>query len=159
VLTNDRTVSGRAATCVQAAVIAGWAPRSVSPSAAVFAREVVAGAAPTTPGRAKALLFAASKLAGFGERVGLELDAGVLLHASVIERFILTGADGVSPATRRTLRTNLRALARASDRYPPPGAVPRASVRSSRTRSPRSTGSWRSPMRSAHGRVGCARAR
>jgi integrase len=84
---------------------------------------VVAEAAPATPGRAKALLFAAGKLARFGEQVGLELSAGVLLHASVIERFILTGAGTVSPATRRTLRTNLRALARAVEPYPQPTPV------------------------------------
>lgn len=113
-----------------AAVIAGWAPVSVSEAPAGFAREVVARAEPGTPGRAKALLFAAGKLAAFGERVGLELDTGVLLHASVIERFILTGTDGVSPATRRTLRTNLRALARALERYPDPAPMPLARERS-----------------------------
>jgi hypothetical protein len=50
---------------------------------------VVARAAPGTPARAKALLFAAGRLAGFAERVGLELEAGVVLHASVIERFVI----------------------------------------------------------------------
>jgi hypothetical protein len=106
-----------------AAAIAAYAPRSLSVKAAGFVGMVVAEAAPATPGRAKALLFAASKLARFGEQVGLELSAGVLLHASVIERFILTGAGTVSPATRRTLRTNLRALARAVEPYPQPTPV------------------------------------
>ncbi|MCA1699977.1 MAG: hypothetical protein LC790_14175 [Actinobacteria bacterium] len=106
------------------AVIAGYAPRSLSALAVGFVRAVVADAAPRTRARARALLFAASKLAGFGERVGLELSAGVLLHPSVIERFILTGADGLSPATRRTLRTNLRALARAIEAHPQPAPVP-----------------------------------
>jgi hypothetical protein len=118
VVTNERTASERAA-----AVIAGWAAVSVSEAPAAFAREVVARAEPRTRARAKALLFAAGKLAGFGERVGLELDAGVLLDGAVIERFILTGTDRVSPATRRTLRTNLRALARAVERYPQPAPV------------------------------------
>jgi integrase len=104
-------------------VIAGWASRSLSPAAQTFVRGVVASAAPGTRARAKALLFAAGKLAGFGEEVGLELSAGVLLHRSVIERFILTGAVSVSPATRRTLRTNLRALARALESYPQPAPV------------------------------------
>jgi integrase len=107
-----------------AAVIAAWAPRSLSVKAAGFVGMVVARAAPATPARAKALLFAAGKLARFGEQVGLELSPGVLLHPSVIERFILTGAGAVSPATRRTLRTNLRALARAIERYPQPAPVP-----------------------------------
>jgi integrase len=107
-----------------AAAIAAWAPRSLSPAAAGFVRAVVAQAAPRTRARAKALLFAASRLACFGERVGLELSAGVLLDPSVIERFILTGAGGASPATRRTLRTNLRALARAVEAHPQPAAVP-----------------------------------
>jgi len=106
-----------------AGMIDRYAPDSLSPAAGAFAREVVALTAPATPARAKALLFAAGKLAGFGERVGLELTAGVLLHPSVIERFILTGAGGVSPATCRTLRTNLRWLARSLERYPPPAPV------------------------------------
>jgi integrase len=106
-----------------AAVIAGYAPRSLSATAAGFVRGVVARAAPATPARAKALLFAASKLACFGVRVGLELSAGVLLDPSVIERFVLTGAGTVSPATRRTLRTNLRALARAVQAHPEPEPV------------------------------------
>ncbi|MGH2866505.1 MAG: hypothetical protein ACRDK8_10120 [Solirubrobacteraceae bacterium] len=103
--------------------IAGYAPRSLTAEAAGFAREVVARAAPRTPARAKAWLFAAGKLAGFGERVGLELSAGVLLSEVVIERLVVVGCDGVSPATRRTLRTNLRSLARACERYPQPAPV------------------------------------
>jgi integrase len=107
-----------------AALVAGWAPVSVSAAAADLAREVVTWAAPGTPARAKALLFAAGRLAAFAEGVGLELSGGVLLSEAVIERFVLTGCGGVSPATRRTLRTNLRALARAIERYPEPAAVP-----------------------------------
>jgi len=115
-----------------AAAIVGWAPRLLSPAAAGFARGIVAQAAPGTPGRAKALLFAAARLAGFGEQVGLELSAGALLHPSVIERFVLTGTGGVSPATRRTLRTNLRALARAVEPYPQPAPTPLPRERSKR---------------------------
>lgn len=107
-----------------AAAIAAYAPRSLSAQAAGFVRMVVAKAAPDMPARAKALLFAASKLARFGEQVGLELSPEVLLDRAVIERFILVGCAGVSPATRRTLRTNLRALARAIERYPEPEPVP-----------------------------------
>ena len=121
----DPTASERGLTREQAAVvIAAYRPRSLSPAAAAFAREVVAGAAPRTPARAKALLFAAGRIAGFGERLGLELAGEVLLSGAVIERFVLVGCDGVSAATVRTLRTNLRALARGAERYPPPLPAP-----------------------------------
>jgi hypothetical protein len=124
VVTDEQTASEVAGSCGEAAaVIAGWASRSLSEGAAGFVRGVVARAVPATPARAKAWLFAAAKLAGFGERVGLELSAGVLLHPAVIERFVLTGASTVSPATRRTLRTNLRALARAIEAHPEPAPV------------------------------------
>jgi integrase len=107
-----------------AAAIAGWRSAGVGEGAQAFARAVVAAAAPATPARAKALLFAASRLACFGESTGLELSASVLLRASVIERFIVCGTRGVSPATRRTLRTNLRALARALEAHPAPAPAP-----------------------------------
>jgi len=133
VVSSDRTASEQGLTRVQAvAVIAGWAPRSVSEAAAAFAREVVTRAAPGTPGRAKALLFAAGRLAGFAERVGLELEPRVVLCEATVERFILVGCQRVSPATRRTLRTNLRSLARAIERYPEPAAVPLARERAKR---------------------------
>jgi integrase len=112
-----------------AVVLERYAPVSMSPAVAALAREVVARAAPVTPARAKAWLFAAGKLAAFGERVGLELSPEVLLREAVIERLILQGCGGVSPATRRTLRTNLRALARSLERYPEPAAVPLARER------------------------------
>ena len=132
-VSSDRTASEQGLTRVQAvAVIAGWAPRSVSEAAAAFAREVVTRAAPGTPGRAKALLFAAGRLAGFAERVGLELEPRVVLCEATVERFILVGCQRVSPATRRTLRTNLRSLARAIERYPEPAAVPLARERAKR---------------------------
>ena len=101
-----------------------YAPVSLSAAAATLAREVVARAAPATPARAKALLFAAGRLACFAERVGLELEPRVVLCEATVERFILVGCAGVSPATRRTLRTNLRSLARSLERYPEPAAVP-----------------------------------
>lgn len=106
-----------------AVAVERYAPVSLSPAAAALAREMVAQAAPATPARAKALLFAAGRLAAFAQQVGLELEAGVLLHTSVIERFVIKGCRSVSPATRRTLRTNLRALARSLARYPEPSPV------------------------------------
>jgi integrase len=94
-----------------AGYIAGWRPSSVSPLAADFARAVVTGAAPGGRERAKSLLWAAGKLADYATGLGLEPVPGVLLHPSVIERFAVS-APGLSGAARRTLRTNLRFLAR-----------------------------------------------
>ena len=110
-----------------AAVIAAYAPASLSPAAAAFARCAARQAAPRTRERAKALLYAAGRLAGFGESIGLELRAETLLAEATIERFVRTGCQAVSPATRRTLRTNLRALARAheSPSRPEPAPLPR----------------------------------
>jgi integrase len=53
---------------------------------AAFARAVVRRAAPRTRERAKALLFAAGRLAVFGESVGLEPCAEALFREATIER-------------------------------------------------------------------------
>jgi integrase len=106
-----------------ARAIADWRPGGVGEHAAGFAREAVAAAAPQSAARARALLFAAARLAAFGESVGLEPRAEVLLHRSVIERFTVQSAGTIAPATRRTLRTNLRALARALQAHPEPAPV------------------------------------
>jgi integrase len=137
-MTGDRSpIRSRSVPAASAArAIAAYAPRSLSASATVFVRAVVARAAPQTPARCKAWLFAAGKLAAFGERVGLELSPEVLLSGAVIERFVLIGCEGLSPASVRTLRTNLRALARALERYPPPAAVPLVRERAKRPYSP-----------------------
>ena len=92
-------------------LIASWRPSSVSPRAADFARAVVAQAAPGGRERAKSLLWAAGKLADYAIGLGLEPVPEVLFHSSVIERFAVS-APGLSGAARRTLRTNLRFLAR-----------------------------------------------
>jgi integrase len=94
-----------------AAYIARYRPVSVSPPAACFARDVVTRAAPGSPARARALLWAAGKLADFSILAGLDPVPGVLLHPSVIERFAAT-APGLSGPARRTLRTSLRFIAR-----------------------------------------------
>jgi integrase len=99
---NDAGVAG---------YIAGWRPSSVSPQAAGFARAVVAAAGPGGCERAKNLLWAAGKLAEWGAGLGLDPVAEVLLHPSVIERFA-AHAPGLPGVTRRTLRTNLRFIAR-----------------------------------------------
>ena len=98
----------------QAAVdryISRWRPSSVSAEAAVFARDVIAQAAPAGRERAKNLLWAAGKLADYGLGLGLEPVPGVLLHPSVAERFTRC-APGLSGVARRTLRTNLRFIGR-----------------------------------------------
>ena len=94
-----------------AGYIAAWQPSSVPPAAASFARPVAARAGPATRARANALLWAAARLAAFSVPLGLEPVPGVLLHPSVIERFAAS-APGLSGSARRTLRTNLRFLAR-----------------------------------------------
>jgi len=94
-----------------AAYIARWRPSSVPPQAAAFARGVIAQAAPEGRERAKNLLWAAGKLAGWAIPLGLEPVPEVLLHPSVTERFIRC-APGLSGAARRTLRTNLRFIGR-----------------------------------------------
>ncbi len=95
-----------------AAAIAGFTSRTVGDEAAGFAREVVEACVPDSPSRAKALLFATSRLACFAISVGLEPDPEVLLRPEVIERFVAVGAKNLSGATRRTLRSNLRHVAR-----------------------------------------------
>ena len=95
-----------------AAYIRRWQPSSVSPGAARFARAVVARAAPGGQERAKNLLWAAGRLADWGTGLGLDPVPEVLFHSSVIERFA-AHAPGLTGVTRRTLRTNLRFLARA----------------------------------------------
>jgi integrase len=90
---------------------ARWRPWSVPPQAAAFARQVVAGCGPMGRDRAKNLLWAAGKLAGWAIPLGIDPAPEVLLHPSVIERFT-AHAPGLSGVARRTLRTNLRFIAR-----------------------------------------------
>jgi integrase len=91
--------------------VARWGPPSVSPRAAGFARAVVERAGPGGQERAKNLLWAAGKLADYAIGLGLDPVPEVLLHPSVIERFT-AHAPGLSGSARRTLRTNLRFIAR-----------------------------------------------
>src|SRR6267154_5606767 len=94
-----------------AAYIGRWRPSSVSPQAAVFARDVIAETAPAGRERAKNLLWAAGKLADYGLGLGLEPVPEAVLHPSTAERFTRC-APGLSPVARRTLRTNLRFIGR-----------------------------------------------
>jgi hypothetical protein len=95
-----------------AGYIASWRPPSVPAEAARFARTAVQAAGPHGRQRAKNLLWAAGKLAGYGIGLGLEPVPEVLLHPSVIERFAVH-APGLSGPARRTLRASLRFLGRA----------------------------------------------
>ena len=95
-----------------ASYLGRWKPARGTPAeAAAFARAVVAAAGPGSQDRAKCLLWAASKLATWAAGLGMEPVPETLLHPSVIERFA-AHAPGISPVARRTLRTNLRFLAR-----------------------------------------------
>lgn len=92
--------------------VAAYSGVGVEPEAAAFARQAVAAAGPAGPARARALLWACSRLAAWGIGVGLEPRAGVLLHPSVIERFVAVGMAHRPESARRTARTNLRFVAR-----------------------------------------------
>ncbi|MGH2749368.1 MAG: hypothetical protein ACRDK3_00580 [Actinomycetota bacterium] len=91
--------------------IANYRPTAVPDDIARFARAVVSRVAPANPERAKALLWAVTRLGAFAVSVGLELDCEVLFHPAVIERFIQVDGQTMSSAVRRTLRTNLRHVA------------------------------------------------
>jgi hypothetical protein len=109
-----------------AAYIGRREPSSVSAQAAAFARDVVAKTAPEGRDRAKCLLWAAGKLAGYGIGLGLDAVPEVLLHPSTAERFTRC-APGLSGAARRTLRTNLRFIGRrvVPHLYPADAPLPR----------------------------------
>ena len=110
--------------------ISEFRPRTVPDEAARFAKEVTARSLPPNPRRARALLFATSKLGAFGISVGLELTGDVMCHPSVIERFCVTGCPTMSSASVRTIRTNLRFVAdRVLETGPRPVPLPRERVK------------------------------
>jgi len=94
------------------ATIAGYRSRGATEAAAAFVRRAVTAAEPASVVRARTLLWACARLAGWGEGVGLEPVPEVLLHPSVIERFVVVGMASAPMARRRTVRTNLRFVAR-----------------------------------------------
>ena len=106
-----------------AATIERFSSQRVSSAALCCAKTMTAAGCPKDQNRAKAFLFATSRLAAFGEAVGLELEPEVLLHPSVIERCCSEGATAMSKATRRTVRTNLRFLARRAHNVTPPAPL------------------------------------
>lgn len=115
-------------------VIAAYRAR-VDQEAVAFAREVVSAVGPAGPARARALLWATSRLAAWGLSVGLAPAPQVLLHPSVIERYVAVGMAQASESARRTARTNLRFVARrAAPGLPHPPAP--AGLRRSRAKPP-----------------------
>jgi hypothetical protein len=139
-----------------AGYIGRWRPSSVSPRAAVFARQVVAAAGPGGRERAKNLLWAAGKLAGYGIGLGLEAVPEVLLHPSSAGRFARC-APGLSGVARRTLRTNLRFIARRVVPQFYPADLPLSRERAKKpTARRRSMASWRWPVPSRRRSGGCA---
>jgi len=109
-----------------ALAIASWSPRRHTAVESEFCRRVVSGVAPISPQRAKALLFASGKLATYAISIGLELEEHLVFHDSVIERFCSSRLAG-TPVTARTLRANLRFVARhcVKDPRPQPVRMPR----------------------------------
>ena len=109
-------------------VIARYRPPDLSAQALHFARTAVLVARPPSVPRARALLWASARLGAWAEVVALELAPEVLLHPSVLERFLCSGLDGASPTLRRTARSNLRVVARAHGevfRHPDPVSIRR----------------------------------
>jgi hypothetical protein len=106
--------------------ISRWRPWSVSPRAAAFARDVITAAGPQGRERAKNLLWAAGKPAGYAIGLGLDLVPETVLHPSVAERFTRC-APGLSGPARRTLRANLRFIGRrvVPQLYPADRPLPR----------------------------------
>lgn len=92
--------------------IAIWTPKYYSATVANFTRQVVSACKPTSPNRAKALIYAVAKLAHFAETCGLTLSPEIVLSTPTIERFIATARKRLSQSTLRTVATNLRAVRR-----------------------------------------------
>lgn len=107
-------------------MIGAYRAVGVPEEAACFARAAVTVAAPRAAARARSLLWACSRLAGWAHSVGLELVPEVVLHASTIERFVAVGMASASATARRTARANLRFVAaRVVGGGPAPVALPR----------------------------------
>ena len=111
-------------------MIAAWRPRRANDAVAGFARQVVSACEPTSPARARSLLWACARLGAWGQTTGLEATAAALLHPSVIERFVVVGMAGAPETRRRTVRTNLRFVARRTPSISvPPSPLPLARPR------------------------------
>ena len=109
------------------AAISSWQPRAFDEPVAAFVRTTVSACSPTSPARARALIHSLARLAAFAEACGLALSSETVLATSTIERFLSTSRTRLSPATLRTVATNLRAVRRClvEDNRPDPLALPR----------------------------------
>ncbi len=103
------------------AAIYSWTPRLCSKQVAAFTKKMVAGCSPASPARARALIHAVAKLASFAENHGVPLKAETVFRTSTIERYLSTEATKLTPATARTVATNLKAAARLLIEDPSPG--------------------------------------
>ena len=114
--------------------VATWMPRGsgISPPVIALTRLCVVRSAPPAS-RIPALLWSVSRLGAWAESVGLAAEAEVILHPSVIERYVLVGIGPWPETTRRSVRTNLRFVARRAApglAHPPaPSALPRARLK------------------------------
>lgn len=127
---------------VTVGTIAGYTGEGIDPAAAAFARRVVAAAAPGCVMRARSLLWVCSRLAAWGAKVGLEASPAVLLHRSVIERFVQVGLAGRGDALRRTARTNLRFVASRCGVAVEPRPAPLRRTRAKAPYSPGEVDAW-----------------
>jgi hypothetical protein len=120
--------SGEGAEAAVAAAIGAYRARGADDAAVGFARQAVGAVGPSGPSRARGLLWVCSGLAAWGASVGLEAQPSVLLHPSVIERFVTVGMATRSASARRTARTNLRfvALGLGVAQTPVPRPLPRS---------------------------------
>ena len=103
------------------ATVSSWRPLIVGDEEAAFARRVVLACAPASASRARSLLWATSRLASFGVGIGLQASEEALLRTNVIERFVMVGLAGATSSRRRTVRSNLRFVARHvnASQFPP----------------------------------------
>jgi hypothetical protein len=123
----------------------------MNPAATVSARQVAKAAQPRSVNRAKAFLFAAAKLAHFAASIDTEPRIEILYDEALVERFILCGTAELSPATRRTLRANLRALSHTLAPRPLATSLPRDRAKSPYSQSETDCGySGRQPGPSPH---------
>ena len=93
-------------------VIAGYRARGVDERAVAFARSVVTAAGPAGPRRARCLLWVTGRLGAWGLDVGLAMRPEVLLAPSTVERYVAVGMGQGKESRRRTVRTDLRFVAR-----------------------------------------------
>ncbi len=95
-----------------ASLIASYEAVGMASEASAFAKMVVSSCDPVGFSRARTLLWSCGRLGGFALSVGLEATPEILLSQAVIERFVATGMAELSESTRRSVRANLRFVAR-----------------------------------------------